>query len=161
MRRELEKIFKIGAVALWVAWAGIAWAQGASAPQTVAEARDDVQVLRERVAAFWAARAARDFRAQWEFLEPRVKGRVTADEYLAGRGGVQYLGYQVEGATVTGAFATVKVRVLAQPAAAALFAGRRVIPQTVLLGEPWIRVGGVWYRRLESDESGPPRGPTP
>ena len=154
MRRAMRSGLLLAAVLL----GGVAAAEEKAVPAPSAE--DEIMVLKERAAAFWQARIKRDFRAQWELLEPRIKGRVSADEFMVGRGGVQYLGYQVEDATVTGAFATVKVRVLAQPAAAIL-GGRRVTPQAALLDDPWIRVGGVWYRRLESDQSSPPGGPAP
>ncbi len=148
-----------GAWLLWAAGAWTAQAEGAAATSAGA-ARDEVQALRERAAAFWAARVAEDFRAQWELLEPRFKGRVSAEEYRTGRGNLRYLAYQVEEATVDGAFATVKVRVLAQPILLAA-RGQRIPPQAALVDDPWIRIGGVWYRRWESEGSGPPQGPRP
>lgn len=145
----------IGALALWATGAGTALAQAPAAPA------DDVQALRERVAAYWAARVAGDARAQWELLEPRVKARVSAEAYRAGRDGVRYLAYQVEEASVEGAFATVKVRVLGRPVL--LVRGQRqpIPPRAVLVEDPWIRIGGVWYRRLEEGPGAPPGGPEP
>ena len=167
-RRTTRHAVRNGLLLAAVLLGSVAAAQGKAVEQKAAEAKaapapsaeDEIMVLKQRAAAFWQARINRDFRAQWELLEPRVKGRVAADEYSAGRGGVRYLAYQVEDVTTTGLFATVKVRVLAQPAVAALV-GRRITPQAVLLDDPWVRVGGVWYRRLESDESGPPQRPAP
>ena len=161
MRQLLRKLAVTGTVVfLMVAGTSLALAQETQGtPASRGEARGDVQTLRARAAAFWAARVARDFRAQWELLEPRVKGSTAPEDYSAGRGAVRYLAYQVEDAIVNGPFATVKMRVLAQPATAAL-AGRRIVPQATLVDDPWIRVGGIWYRRLESEESGPPQEPT-
>src|SRR5262245_65581336 len=75
----------------------------------------DTQALRGRAAQFWAARVDGDIQRQWELLEPRGRGRLTAMEYGADRGGLKYLAYQVEDATVKGLFGTVKVKVLFQP----------------------------------------------
>lgn len=106
--------------------------------------------LRERTAAFWAARVSRDFRAQWELLEPRVKGRVSADEYASGRGALRYLGYEVGEATIDGAFATVKVRVIAQLPPIGGPAQRPML-HAGLVEDRWIKVDGVWYRSQDQD----------
>ena len=109
----------------------------------------DIQTLRQRAAEFWAARVAGDPEAQWKLLEPRGKGRLTAREYGAEPGGGRYLAYQVEGATVNGIFATVKVRVLVQmilPPSSTIRAAPR---QVSIVDDGWIRIGGVWYRRLD------------
>jgi hypothetical protein len=122
----------------------------------------DTAALRERVAAFWAARVAGDLAVQWTFFEPRVRGRLSVDEYRARPRGVRYVAYQVEEAEVRGPFATVRVRVLAEPVAlAALARGRRVVPQTVVVDDPWIRIGETWYRRLEQERDPPPSPPSP
>lgn len=119
-------------------------AQSASpAPPNVAS-EAEVQTLRERVAAYWAARMTGDDKVQWDLLEPRGRGRVTPQEYAAERRGIQYLGYQVENAAIDGFFAVVKVRLLFQAPQLA-----SVAPQTVLMDDRWIRVGGAWYRQLD------------
>jgi hypothetical protein len=118
----------------------------ASAP-TASEA--DVLALRERAAAFWAARVAGDVQAQWHLLEPRWKGRMTAQEYGSDLTGGRYLAYQVEAATVDGLFATVKVRVLVRQELPPAAAARRLPPQVAIVDDGWIRIGGVWYRRLD------------
>lgn len=106
----------------------------------------EVQTLRERAATYWAARMAGDDKGQWELLEPRGRGRMTPQEYAAERRGLKYLGYQIEDATIEGYFATVKVRLLFQ---AILPRMASVAPQTVLMDDRWIRVGGAWYRQLD------------
>ena len=104
------------------------------------------QTLRERAAAYWAARMEGDDKTQWELLEPRGKGRLTPQEYAAERRGVRYLGYQIEDALIEGYFATVKVRLLFQPILQRLVS---VPVQTVLMDDQWIRVGGTWYRQVD------------
>ena len=120
----------------------------------------DIQALRERAAAYWAARLAGDVRTQWELLEPRGSGRLTPEEYGAGRG-VRYMGYQVEDATVSGFFATVKVRVLFQPILPPSAASRVVPPVASVLPDGWVRIGGLWYHRLEEGEVGPSQARQP
>ena len=120
-------------------------------PSAVIAPERQAQILRERAAAFWAARMEDDEKVQWDLLEPRGKGRVTPKEYASEHRGVQYLGYKVEDATIEGYFATVKVRVLFRP-----ILQRMSVPvQTVLLDDYWIRVAGAWYRQL--DDRRPPR----
>jgi len=120
----------------------------------------DIQALRERVAAYWAARLAGDLRTQWELLEPRGSSRLTAEEYGAGRA-VRYLGYQVEDATVNGFFAAVKVRVLFQPILPPSAASRVVAPMAGVVADGWVRIGGLWYHRLEEGESRPSQARQP
>jgi hypothetical protein len=120
----------------------------------------DTQALRERAAAYWAARLAGDVRTQWELLEPRGSGRLTAEEYGPGRS-VRYLGYQIEDATVSGYFATVKVRLLFQPILPPSAATRVVPPMVSVAADGWVRIGGLWYHRLEEGESGPSQARQP
>ena len=86
---------------------------------------------------------AGDAKGQWELLEPRGRGRLTAAEYAPGGGPVKYLAYQVEGATLDGYFATVDVRLLVQivlPTARR----QRIDPSSGLVHDRWVRIGGVW-----------------
>jgi hypothetical protein len=110
------------------------------------------QVLRERAAAFWAARMENDDKGQWELLEPRGKGRVTPQEYASERKGVRYLGYRIEEAEIRGYFATVKVRVLVQPILQSL----SVPPQAVVLQDNWVKISGTWYRQLDDRQAPSP-----
>ena len=114
-----------------------------------------VQVLRERAAAYWAARMAGDDKTQWDLLEPRGQGRLSPQEYASERKGVRYLGYQIEEAAVDGYFAIVKVRLLFQP----ILQRMTNIPvQTVLMDDNWVRVRGTWYRQFD-DRQAPRREP--
>ena len=132
-----------------VGWVASVRGQGLLAsPAPGSEA--DVLALRERAAAFWAARVAGDGQAQWQLLEPRGKGRLTAQEYASDSGGGRYLAYQVEGATVDGLFATVKVKVLVQQILPPSSVRRSIPPQATVVNDGWVRIGGVWYRRLDA-----------
>jgi hypothetical protein len=130
----------------------------AGASPAAATAPSDLDALRERAAAFWAARVSGDRDAQWQLLEPRGRGRLTAEEYAAGRGALKYLAYKVEDATTSGPFGTVRVRILANvniltPTARAL------PPQAVVVLDRWVRIGGVWYRSLDESERAEQGGP--
>jgi hypothetical protein len=123
----------------------------ASAPPP---AGPEVERLRERTAAHWAARVAGDSKAQWELLEPRGRARLTPAEYGASAGGVKYIAYQVEDATIEGYFASVKVRMIVQPVLPTAQA-KRIGPTTVVLMDRWVRIRGTWYRSLEQESSEP------
>ena len=123
-----------------------------TAPASAGASASDVERLRERAAAFWAARVAGDPNAQWELLEPRGRGRMTPLEYVPGPGALKYLAYQVEDATVDGYFADVSVRILVQPI---LPTARRakIGPSGTMVKDRWVRIGGTWYRSLEQEGS--------
>jgi hypothetical protein len=126
---------------------------GASTGSSAASS-EDVARLRERAAAFWAARVAGDFTKQWELLEPRGRGRMGPAEYSQGRGGVKYLAYQVEDATVERYFSTVKVRVLVQSVLGftGAMAKEAETPKAVVVSDKWVKIQGIWYRTLDSDQ---------
>jgi hypothetical protein len=153
MSTRIQAVIGTGVVVFGlIGGAAAAAAQTASAVTTPAVSEAEVLTLRERVAAYWAARVASDDKTQWELLEPRGRGRLTPQEYAAGRKGVRYLGYQIEDATINGYFAKVKVRLLFQPVIPRMV---NVGPQTILLDDEWIRVNGTWYHQL--DERQPER----
>jgi hypothetical protein len=82
---------------------------------------------------------------------------MTAVEYGSDLRGGRWLAYRIEGATVKGFFAAVTVRLLVQqvlpPSASSR--GTRVGPQATVFEDGWIRIGGVWYRRLDGVEGAP------
>ena len=130
--------------------------QSPSASSASPAAQADVSALRERAAAFWAARVAGDADGQWQLLEPRGKGRMTAQQYAPVPTGGRYLAYQVEDVTINGHFATVKMRVLVQQIVPATSGRSKLMPpQAVHLDDGWIQVGGVWYRRLDAGGNTP------
>ena len=134
---------------------GVAAAQGASSTPPAsagAVAASDDERLRERAAAFWAARVAGDPKAQWELLEPRGRGRLTPLEYVPGPGAMKYLAYQVENATVNGYFADVTVRILVQPILPTTHKSK-IGPSSTVVTDRWVRIGGTWYRSLEQQGS--------
>jgi hypothetical protein len=127
--------------------------RAASTAAASAEASaSDVERLRERAAAFWAARVAGDPKAQWELLEPRGRGRLTPLEYVPGPGALKYLAYQVENAAVDGYFADVSVRILVQPILPAARKAK-IGPSGMVVKDRWVRIGGTWYRSLEQEGS--------
>ena len=125
---------------------------GGGAVSASAVSASDVERLRERAAAFWAARVAGDPNAQWELLEPRGRGRLTPLEYVPGPGALKYLAYQVENATVDGYFADVSVRILVQPILPAARKAK-IGPSGTVVKDRWVRIGGTWYRSLEQEGS--------
>ncbi len=155
--RALTAVLVMSALAVWSGVEQVVAApaqESSSGPvaSTNPPATAEVATLRERAAAFWAARVAGDAKGQWELLEPRGRGRLTPEEYAPGRGPVKYLAYQVEGATLNGYFATVQVRLLVQispPTARP----QRIDPSSHLVPDRWVRIGGVWYRSLEQEDS--------
>jgi hypothetical protein len=156
MRRSARALLAAGLVSL----GGVGWATsvpGQSTPALPAPmtSEADVSALRERAAAFWAARVVGDAETQWQLLEPRGKGRLTAQEYGAAPQGGRYLAYQVEGATVNGFFGTVKVRLLVQQLLPAPGPSPALTPQTSVLEDGWVRIRGVWYRRLDAAAPAP------
>jgi hypothetical protein len=130
--------------------AGVSTAQGtAPAPTPGTPAAPDELAVRQRAAEYWAARVAKDYRAQWELSEPRLKGRTTVEEYAAGRGAIQYLSYDVGDADIKGSFASVQVKVIARITLPGSKAKPVVKTQTV--PDAWIKVEGVWYRRADQE----------
>jgi hypothetical protein len=120
---------------------GAAAAQDASStPPVSGVAAADIERLRERAAAFWAARVAGDPKAQWDLLEPRGRGRLTPLEYVPGPGAMKFLAYQVENATVSGYFADVSVRLLVQPILPATRKAR-IGPSSTVVQDRWVRIG--------------------
>ena len=124
----------------------------AVAPLPVASP-EEIAKLKERVATFWAARVSADATRQWELLEPRGQGRMTAAEYGGAPRAVKYLAYQVEEANVRGYFATVSVRLIVQPMLPTATT-RTVPPSAIVVGDKWVRIRGVWYRSLDEEEAG-------
>jgi hypothetical protein len=151
-RRLVGLAIAVLAISLGV---GSSTAQGTGpnpAPVTRA-GQDESLALRQRAAEYWAARVARDYRTQWELSEPRLKGRVTPEEYGAGRGAIQYLGYDVGDTDIKGSFASVQVKVIAR----VTLPGSQAKPvvRTATVPDGWIKVEGVWYRRADQPEGSP------
>ena len=163
MRRSVRTLLVFGLVLLEVVgWAASVPGQGAGASSAPMASEAEVLALKERAAAFWAARVAGDLESQWHLLEPRWKGRMTAAEYGVDLTGGQWLAYQVEGVTVSGFFATVKVRLLVQQVLPPSARGRvRLSPQATVMEDGWIRIGGVWYRRLADGGRAPSKAGQP
>jgi hypothetical protein len=133
---------------------GVSLAQGSAPTSEQAKpAEDETLTLRQRAANYWAARVARDYKAQWELSEPRLKGRITPEEYAAGKGAIQYLGYEVGDAKIEGSFATVQVKVIARISLPRSQA--KPVLRTATVPDAWVKVEGVWYRRSDQPREGP------
>ena len=113
--------------------------------------------LKKRAQAYWEARVKKDYRGQYDLLEPRARARVSADEYGRGRS-VEYLAVQVEDAERNGNFGRVAVRLLVRLTAPPPL---RVAPRTesTLLQDHWVAIGGQWYRSLEAEVGAQPPWP--
>ena len=78
---------------------------------------------------------------------------MTPEEYGAGKGAIQYLGYEVGEANIDGTFASVDVKVIAkitmprQPT--------QPLVRSTTVKDGWVKVDGVWYRRADQPEPSP------
>jgi hypothetical protein len=162
-RRDSSRAVLAGGLAALVVLGGTAPAAAQSSSAVPAQAAvttrsessaADGESLRARAATFWAARVAGDTKAQWELLEPRGRGRTSPSDYVRS-GPIRYLGYQIEDATVSGYFATVRVRLVVVPVRPD--SGRSLGTQVVVGEDEWVRIQGVWYRTLEQARARKPR----
>jgi hypothetical protein len=112
--------------------------------------------LRQRVLAYWQARMRKDYRAQYDLLEPRMQARVSPDEYGRGRT-VEYLAAQVERIERRGQFARVAVRLLVRVQHPTLPQGGRT--EAAVLPDHWVLVRGQWYRSQDAEEGSEPPWP--
>jgi hypothetical protein len=112
----------------------------------------EIDTLRQRVAAYWAARVAQDSATLWRLIEPRAQGRMTAEEYAAQGASVKFMGYRVEDATISGNFATVKVRLVGVADLPLMRGGAQTGPQASVIDDQWVRVRGAWYRVIDKLE---------
>jgi hypothetical protein len=129
----------------------VAQGTGTLPAQASAPSEEEALAVRQRAADYWAARVARDYRVQWDLSEPRLKGRITPEEYGTGKGAIQYLGYEVGNAKIDGSFATVQVKVIARVTLPKSQA--KPVMRTATLGDAWVKVDGVWYRRADQPEA--------
>jgi hypothetical protein len=128
-------------------------------PAVVAGSPEDIQALRERARAYWAARVAKDLKAQYEMLEPRARARVEAGTYGRERI-VEYVAAQVEDVNVAGSFGRVSVRMLVRVHHPLL--GQQAQQTRSSVGQDhWVRIRGTWYRSLEAEVGAPEPWPVP
>jgi hypothetical protein len=125
----------------------------AATPAAATPAPDETLTLRQRAAEYWMARTKRDYRAQWELSEPRLKGRMSPEQYGAGKGAIHYLGYEVGDAKIDGHFATVEVKVIARITVASQ--PTQPLVRTATVNDGWVKIEGVWYRRADQPEGTP------
>ena len=127
----------------------------AGAPATPAPDAS-LEPLKQRVLAYWNARVRKDYRAEYDLLEPRARARVNPDEYGRGRV-VEYLAAQVERVERRGSFARVDVRLVVKVLHP--LAGPSGRTDSTVLRDHWVLIRDVWYRSEEADLGAP--GPWP
>jgi hypothetical protein len=118
-----------------------------------------LEKLKERVLAYWQARIKKDYQAEYDLLEPRLRARVPASEYGRGRA-MEYLAAQVEGVERSGSFARVKVRILVKITLPPLPVPQRVVTapertEATMILDHWVLIRGAWYRSQEADAGVP------
>ena len=122
-------------------------------------AMDDLSLaeLKKRALTYWEARVKKDYRTEYDLLEPRARARFSPDEYGRGRM-VQYLAAQVEGAERNGNFGSVAVRLLVRIVAPPPI---RVPPrnEATEFQDHWVLIDGTWYRSLEAETGDRPPWP--
>jgi len=160
MRRSVCTVLAGLVLALTVTF-GSAQPQAPSAAGAGGSGATDDQslaTLKTRVQAYWEARVKKDYRAEYDLMEPRVRARNSPDEFGRGRT-VQYLAAQVEGAERNGNFARVAVRILVRVVAPI---PSPIQPRTdsALIEDHWVLVGGAWYRSSEIETGVRPPWPT-
>jgi hypothetical protein len=157
------RLLLAGTLAVVLAWTVAPPSRAAEERPPGAAAEDpSLEALKERVLAYWEARVRKDYRAEWDLLEPRLRARVPADEYGRGRT-LQYLGAQVESVERRGSFARVGVRVLVKitlpplplPQAPGAAAPAPERTEAALVQDHWVLIRGAWYRTQEADAGVP------
>ncbi|MFN3476581.1 MAG: hypothetical protein ACK4Z6_03370 [Candidatus Methylomirabilales bacterium] len=111
--------------------------------QEGSKAPDVAGALKERAQAFWEAKVKEDYAAQYRFLEPKVRRKMSLTDYIKRQGPVQYLEAHVDGAKVEEARGFVTVRILFQ---LKLPPKKTPVKQEKVFQEEWVRRGGEWYR---------------
>jgi hypothetical protein len=162
MRRALVFAgLTLGLLVLAGATVPAAEAQGQSAPSAPAAAAPDTASLarlKERVLAYWQARVRKDYRAEYDLLEPRARVWLNPDEYGRGRV-VEFLAAQVEGVERRGNFARANVRLLVRVLHPLAGPGGRT--DATLFPDHWVLINGEWYRSQEADLGAPGPWPIP
>jgi hypothetical protein len=125
-----------------------------------APAAESLEPLKERVLTYWQARVQRNYRAEYDLLEPRARALLDPEQYGQGRT-VQYLAVQIEDAERRGNFARIGVRLLVRVQIPPIFPRSPGIDsdQSTVLQDYWVRIGGTWYRSLEANAGATPPWP--
>jgi hypothetical protein len=111
-----------------------------------AEEPNGEEALRGRVTAYWDAQLHNDWPTIWSLIAPKDRWQLPpkdAKREIAFR----YLSYRIEGVTVNGEEAQVKVETEMQFLTPDLWRDKAV---KRIVEEPWVRIEGAWYRRYET-----------
>src|SRR5262245_9859450 len=160
MRRRTGLALAVLTLAAILGWDGKPGHAQATPPASSAAAAGSLEPLKERVLAYWQARVQRNYRGEYELLEPRARALLDPDEYGRGRT-VQYLAVQIEDAERRGNFARVGVRLLVRIQIPPIFPRSPGIDsdQSTVLQDYWVRIEGTWYRTLEANAGATPPWP--
>jgi hypothetical protein len=130
--------------ALLVAAATVSATVAAAAPAAPSEAE---KAVTQRVTEYWKTRATMNLQAVYPFYEPDFRAKYSADVFARdfrrlNRFAPEFLG--VEGITLDGKKATVKVKLKTKPD---VLMGQELVS---VVDEVWVDQGGTWYRVAES-----------
>jgi hypothetical protein len=98
--------------------------------------------LQARGQAFWAARIAEDYAAQYGLLEPKVRRQMSLTDYIKVQGPLQYVEARIEAVTIDEAKGVLTVRTLIRIKHPLLERQK----QEVVVHEEWVKRQGEWYR---------------
>lgn len=104
------------------------------------------EALRGRATAYWEAQLHNYWSTIWSLIAPKDRWQLPpkdAKREIAFR----YLSYRIEGVTVNGEEAQVKVETEMQFLTPDLWRDKAV---KRIVEEPWVRIEGAWYRRYET-----------
>ena len=123
---------------------------GPSGPALPAEpARNPEEQLRARATQFWEARVKDDLAAQYAFLEPNGRERVTLTGYVLSHTSIAFKSYELQEVVVDGDSGQVKVSAtyrLRMPKVS------RFGPWTREVMTFWVRERGGWYLKFDQLE---------
>ncbi|MET0555769.1 MAG: hypothetical protein ABW221_22205 [Vicinamibacteria bacterium] len=105
------------------------------------------KAVAQRVTEYWKARATMNLQAVYPFYEPEFRAKYSADVFARdfrrlNRFAPEFMG--VEGITVEGKKATVKVKLKTKPD---VLMGQELVS---VVDEVWVSQDGAWYRVAES-----------
>lgn len=128
-------------IALFLAGATSAAAQAAK------PAADQDKAVRARVEEYWKVRSTMNLQGVQPFYEPEFRSKYSPDAFARdfrrlNRFAPEFMG--IEGVTIDGKKATVKVKLRTKPD---ILQGQELIS---VVEEVWLNVDGGWYRQSES-----------
>lgn len=138
-----SKPFSRGARALAAALLLAAAAVPATLAAAPAASSEKEKAVSQRVNEYWKARATMNLQAVYPFYEPEFRSKFTAEVFARdfrrlNRFAPEFMG--VEGVTIDGKKATVKVKLKTKPD---VLMGQELVS---VVDESWVDQDGTWYR---------------